>query len=152
MLAMESPDSPGKRYLLSSSTCEILLSVCSYLADAGGMWFKEVAEVLKAKFQDQGYNVRQCFRNSNYYYAFRLQISCQVKCGVAPNFLMRIASLWDKEVASVKANLGKEFGPFDNSAFKELLGGTIISKEESVIAMAESLIKFELVQSKSGKK
>jgi nucleoside-diphosphate-sugar epimerase len=63
---------------------------------------------------------------------------------VLPNFLLRIASFFDKEVALVLPELGRYFS-ISNEKAKKVLGWEPRSNEDAVVATAESLIELKLV-------
>jgi dihydroflavonol-4-reductase len=62
-----------------------------------------------------------------------------------PNFLLRILALFDQEIASVAPGLGKKLDCTNEKA-KRVLGWEPISKEDAIVATAESLIKLGLVK------
>ncbi|KAE8444798.1 hypothetical protein EG329_014258 [Mollisiaceae sp. DMI_Dod_QoI] len=62
-----------------------------------------------------------------------------------PDFLLRILALWDAEVASVVPQLGKKSDASSEKA-KRVLGWEPRSREDAVVATAESLVKLGLVK------
>jgi nucleoside-diphosphate-sugar epimerase len=66
---------------------------------------------------------------------------------ILPNWLVRIYSLFDSEVAQVVIELGKA-KEASNEKAKRILGWSPRSNEESILATAESLLKLGLVTKK----
>jgi dihydroflavonol-4-reductase len=64
---------------------------------------------------------------------------------VLPNFLLRIVGLFDKEVALITGELGKERDATNEKA-KTILGWNPRSREDALVATAESLVKFGLLK------
>lgn len=63
---------------------------------------------------------------------------------VLPSFLLRIVALWDKEVAYIVPSLGLRLDCTNEKA-KILLGWEPRSREDAIVATAESLVKLGLV-------
>jgi nucleoside-diphosphate-sugar epimerase len=62
-----------------------------------------------------------------------------------PNFLLRVLAWFDEEIASVAPALGKK-ADCTNEKAKRVLGWEPISKEDAIVATAESLIKLGFVK------
>lgn len=84
---------------------------------------QEIARILNKEFAHRGY---------------------KVPTRKLPNFMMRIASLYDKTVRLVIKDLGKRT-EVSNARIKEVLNWKPHSLEEMVVAMAESMIKHGVV-------
>ena len=69
----------------------------------------------------------------------------KVPTRVVPNILLRIVALFDKEVASVVPELGKTREATNEKA-KTVLGWNPRSREDAIVATAESLLKLGLVK------
>ncbi|KIM99747.1 hypothetical protein OIDMADRAFT_126280 [Oidiodendron maius Zn] len=61
-----------------------------------------------------------------------------------PDFLLRIIAIWDGEVAAVMPQLGKKIDSSNEKA-KRVLGWEPRSREDAIVATAESLVKLGLV-------
>lgn len=72
------------------------------------------------------------------------ELSKRTPTRVLPNFLIRIVALFDPATASVIPQLGK-FKDATNIKAKELLGWEPRSREDAIVATAESLVKLGLV-------
>jgi nucleoside-diphosphate-sugar epimerase len=64
---------------------------------------------------------------------------------VLPNFLLRIIALFDKEVGLITGELGKKRDGTNEKA-KTVLGWNPRSREDALVATAESLVKFDLLK------
>jgi nucleoside-diphosphate-sugar epimerase len=64
---------------------------------------------------------------------------------VLPNFVLRIVGLWDKEVALITGELGLVRDATNEKA-KTILGWNPRSREDALVATAESLVKFGLLK------
>ncbi|KAK9368462.1 hypothetical protein V1509DRAFT_622994 [Lipomyces kononenkoae] len=73
------------------------------------------------------------------------EVSQNVSTRVLPNILVRIVGLFDKQVAGFVSELGKK-KPSSNEKAVKILGWKPRSREETIVATAESLLKFGLVK------
>jgi nucleoside-diphosphate-sugar epimerase len=64
---------------------------------------------------------------------------------VLPNFLLRIIALFDKEVGLITGELGRKRDGTNEKA-KTVLGWNPRSREDALVATAESLVKFDLLK------
>jgi len=69
----------------------------------------------------------------------------KIKVKQAPDFLIKILSLFDKEIKSVVSRLGRPM-PISNAKAKALLGYSFIAAEVSVKETAEFLVSKGLVK------
>lgn len=99
---------------------ERFLAVC----DDGWIWTKDVAQTLRDRLGDK---------------------AKYVPTRTVPNFVVRIVGLWDPSVRLVSPELGK-VKHCSNEKAKSVLGWQPRSKEEAVIASAESLHEFGVVK------
>ena len=74
-----------------------------------------------------------------------LEAARRVPTRVAPNWLMRLVSLFNPTIAQFSSELGKVKSASNRKAV-ELLGWSPRSNEEAIIAAAESLIRLRLLQ------
>ncbi len=65
---------------------------------------------------------------------------------VLPDWVLRVMSLFDKEVAQIVPELGKQ-NQASNQKARNLLGWTPRSNEDALLATASSLIELGLVKS-----
>ncbi len=95
-----------------------------YLVAGPNVWIKDMARVLRGEFQKMGY---------------------KVPTWEAPYFLMRIAAWYDKRLQLMMPAWGKVIR-FDNSRMVEELGVTPRPPEDSLLALAHSLIDKGIVR------
>lgn len=62
-----------------------------------------------------------------------------------PDFLLRIIALFDGDVATIAPQLGKK-ADASNEKAKRVLGWKTRSREDTIVATAESLVKLGLVK------
>ncbi len=86
-----------------------------------GMWFVEMAETIKAAHPDRKVVTRQ-----------------------APRWLLRVLSVFDKQIASILPSLGR-LDEVDNTKAKRLLDMDFVMPEQSVRSAASYLIDNDLV-------
>ena len=87
------------------------------------MWCVDLARIMHAEFKSQGY---------------------KVPTSVAPDFLVRVAGVFDRTVRSVVPSIGKK-RECDNSRMKAVLGVMPRDARDTVIDMCYSLIEHGLV-------
>lgn len=107
ILAMTNPAAAGQRFCCVN----------------GYAWFNEIAEVLAAKYNDQGY---------------------RVPTKIMPNFVVKIAALFDPTLRLVAGRLDRK-AEVSNKLITEVLGWKPHSIPEMTIAMAESMIEFGVI-------
>jgi nucleoside-diphosphate-sugar epimerase len=73
------------------------------------------------------------------------ELSKKTKTLRLPNFLLRIVALWDPAVALVVGSLGKRLDCTNEKAIR-VLGWQPRSREDAIVATAESLVKLGLVK------
>ncbi|KUJ13142.1 putative NAD dependent epimerase/dehydratase [Mollisia scopiformis] len=73
------------------------------------------------------------------------ELSKKTRTRTLPDFLVRLVALFDPEVASIAAHLGKKKYPTNEKA-KRVLGWEPRSREDAITATAESLVKLGLVK------
>jgi nucleoside-diphosphate-sugar epimerase len=96
-----------------------------FLAVAGDfMWIVEIANVLKDRLGD---------------------LAKRVPTRELPNFLVRLASLRDSAVKQIIPELGIAKNATNEKA-RRVLGWTPRSKEDSIVATAESLLRLGLLK------
>lgn len=88
------------------------------------IWYKEIADILHRNYFSRGYKKIP-----------RIQF---------PNFMVRLLALFDKKIAIVVRDLDWDYD-ISNKKAKRILKWTPRSKEEAILAMAESLIELDLV-------
>ncbi|MDO9417510.1 SDR family oxidoreductase [Pararhizobium sp.] len=88
-----------------------------YLAVAGTMWFAEIARTLKAGLGKDARKVPQ------------IQL---------PDFVVRLAALFDRSLADVVPMLGED-ATYDTSPSRDVLGMTFVPAGEAIVAMGASL-------------
>lgn len=72
------------------------------------------------------------------------EVAKRTKTRVLPNFLLRIVAIFDSQVALVVPSLGKRLDCTNEKA-KKVLGWQPRSREDAIVATAESLVKLGLV-------
>ena len=103
ILAMQTPEAAGKRWLVAADK---------------SLWLKDIAELLHGKYAGK-------------YKINKIQF---------PSFLVRFIGLFDKKVSRVTQSLDWDY-ELSNANAKHILKWTPRPAEESVLAMAESLIE-----------
>ena len=103
ILAMQTPEAAGKRWLVAADK---------------SLWLKDIAELLHGKYAGK-------------YKINKIQF---------PSFLVRFIGLFDKKVSRVTQSLDWDY-ELSNANAKRILKWTPRPAEESVLAMAESLIE-----------
>ncbi|MEM7243667.1 MAG: NAD-dependent epimerase/dehydratase family protein [Pseudomonadota bacterium] len=88
-----------------------------YIAAERFMWMVDVANVLKSEYPDR-----------------------KIATRVAPDWVMRIFSFFDKSIATILPMLGHEIPP-DNSSAAEVLGIEFIDARQAIKTSASSLIR-----------
>lgn len=106
--ALEKPESIGQRYLATNR----------YL------WFREIADILRAAYPDRKVTMR-----------------------MVPDWIMRVLAHFGGPVRQVIDDIGNE-KHFDGSKGERLLGRPYVSAEEAVLSAAESAIRLGLVKPK----
>ncbi len=89
-------------------------------------WLGDVAAILAKNYNDKGY---------------------RVPTGRMPDWLFRLAAMFDKSLRLVVRSLGHK-NEIDSSRLRDTLGWTSHGVEEMTLAMADSLIEFGIVKPK----
>ncbi|KAK7478999.1 hypothetical protein BaRGS_00029760, partial [Batillaria attramentaria] len=95
-----------------------------HICNAATMQFAQIGVLLKSVFGPQGYDVPTC---------------------VAPDFMIRFASCFDKQARTLLPHIG-DFKLFDNTRMREVLGVQPREMRDSIIEMAYALIENGFVK------
>lgn len=106
-LAMTIPEAAGNRF------------IC--VADS--LWIQEIAEILRQRFAQEGYNIPN---------------------RVLPSFLVHLVGLFDPTVRNTAHDLDKDYS-YDNQKIRQMLGWQPRPIEDTIIEMGESMIKLGMV-------
>jgi dihydroflavonol-4-reductase len=90
-----------------------------FLVPTGMVWVKDIADILHKEYGSKGYKIPRI---------------------LFPTFLIKLLALFDKKIALVAPSLGWDYD-LSNEKAKRVLKWTPRSVEESILSMAESLIK-----------
>ena len=90
-----------------------------FLVPTGLVWVKDIADILHKEYGSKGYKIPRI---------------------LFPTFLIKLLALFDKKIALVAPSLGWDYD-LSNEKAKRVLKWTPRSVEESILSMAESLIK-----------
>lgn len=92
------------------------------------VWIKDMALVLKEEFESQGYNV---------------------PTAELPNFMIKIASLFDRELKTISPGLGNQ-ARFDSSRMKNVLGIPGREIKSTLLDMAYAMIEAGFIKKTAG--
>ena len=117
----------AKAHLISLKSPDVVGHRHIIVSDLDSDKFTDYARYLNEEFSDKGYSV---------------------PTWVAPNFLIRLVSYFDREVSFILPMLGKE-PKFDNTRLKEVLKiEQPLSTRQAIVEMAYSMIERGMIEKK----
>lgn len=87
------------------------------------LWLSDISQILRTEFDQHGYRPPR---------------------GVLPNWIVRIASWFDGQLAGIVPMLDVEV-KYDHSRIESLLGIRFLSLEESLVDMGHSMIEHNMI-------